>query len=161
MANTAAKKALVTGGAGFIGSHLVDRLVAEGWQVTVLDDLSSGHLENLKISEGPRLRFIQGTIAGSRNRHPGARRRHPRLSPGRAAVSPPLDRQTGRDHPVSGRERTSCCLSKAGKDSKEPPERFVLTSSSSVYGNTPTLPKLDDGGRGCSPAALPSKNGLG
>lgn len=38
---------LVTGGAGFIGSHLVDRLLADGNEVTVVDDLSSGHLYNL------------------------------------------------------------------------------------------------------------------
>jgi len=40
-------KALVTGGAGFIGSNLVDRLLAEGWAVDVIDDLSSGRLSNL------------------------------------------------------------------------------------------------------------------
>jgi UDP-glucose 4-epimerase len=40
-------KALVTGGAGFIGSTLVDRLLAEGWEVEVLDDLSTGSLANL------------------------------------------------------------------------------------------------------------------
>ena len=42
-----AKRALVTGGAGFIGSNLVHRLHAEGWQVDIVDDLSSGDLENL------------------------------------------------------------------------------------------------------------------
>ena len=41
------KKAFVTGGAGFIGSHLVKSLVDSGWQVTVVDDLSSGKIENL------------------------------------------------------------------------------------------------------------------
>ncbi|UCH23148.1 MAG: SDR family oxidoreductase [Deltaproteobacteria bacterium] len=41
------KKVLVTGGAGFIGSHLIEALVAEGCQVTVLDNLSSGHISNL------------------------------------------------------------------------------------------------------------------
>ena len=40
-------KALVTGGAGFIGSTLVDRLIAEGWRVDVVDDLSTGSLANL------------------------------------------------------------------------------------------------------------------
>ncbi len=40
-------KAVVTGGAGFIGSTLVDRLLAEGWRVDVIDDLSSGNLANL------------------------------------------------------------------------------------------------------------------
>ena len=41
-------KCLVTGGAGFIGSNLVDRLVKLGHQVIVLDDLSTGRLSNLK-----------------------------------------------------------------------------------------------------------------
>ncbi|MEM0239728.1 MAG: GDP-mannose 4,6-dehydratase, partial [Ignisphaera sp.] len=42
------KKALVTGGAGFIGSHLVDRLVSNGWYVKVVDNFSSGRLENIE-----------------------------------------------------------------------------------------------------------------
>jgi UDP-glucose 4-epimerase len=41
------RRALVSGGAGFIGSHVADRLLAEGWDVEVLDDLSSGRRENL------------------------------------------------------------------------------------------------------------------
>ena len=41
------RSALVTGGAGFIGSHLVDRLVAEGYRVIIVDDLSTGKLKNL------------------------------------------------------------------------------------------------------------------
>jgi UDP-glucose 4-epimerase len=52
-------RAVVTGGAGFIGSHLVDRLVAEGQDVLVIDDLSTGMLENL--GAGPR--FEQLDIA--------------------------------------------------------------------------------------------------
>ncbi len=41
-------EALVTGGAGFIGSHLVERLIKKHYKVTVIDDLSSGDLKNLK-----------------------------------------------------------------------------------------------------------------
>ena len=52
---------LVTGGAGFIGSHVVDRLVAEGHHVRVLDDLSSGKLENLADVQS-RIEFLQGDI---------------------------------------------------------------------------------------------------
>ena len=48
-------RALITGGAGFIGSHLADRFVAEGWSTEVLDDLSSGKRENLS----PAVRFHQ------------------------------------------------------------------------------------------------------
>ncbi len=59
-----AAKVVVTGGAGFIGSHLVDRLIADGHdEVVVLDDLSRGRRENLARHEAePRLRFIQGDI---------------------------------------------------------------------------------------------------
>lgn len=43
-------RALVTGGAGFIGSHLVDRLIADGYNVTVIDNLSTGWVENLRAA---------------------------------------------------------------------------------------------------------------
>ncbi len=51
---------LVTGGAGFIGSHLVDALLADGRKVVVLDDLSTGCRANLP--EHPRLRFVRGDV---------------------------------------------------------------------------------------------------
>ena len=51
-------KVLVTGGAGFIGSHVADALIARGHDVTVLDDLSGGFVDNV-----PRgARFVQGTV---------------------------------------------------------------------------------------------------
>ncbi|NJE11155.1 NAD-dependent epimerase/dehydratase family protein [Thermococcus sp. MAR1] len=56
-------KALVTGGAGFIGSHLVDRLMDLGWEVRVLDDLSAGSLDNIKRWLGhKRFEFIEGDM---------------------------------------------------------------------------------------------------
>lgn len=54
-------RALVTGGAGFIGSHLVDHLLATGSAVTVIDDLSTGRRDNLP-PEHPRLRFIEADL---------------------------------------------------------------------------------------------------
>ena len=58
------KPILVTGGAGFIGSHLVERLLAEGRPVVVIDDLSTGSLENLGSVQGqPRLRVIESKVS--------------------------------------------------------------------------------------------------
>jgi UDP-glucose 4-epimerase len=55
------RHALVTGGAGFIGSHLVEALVADGSRVTVLDNLSTGHHRNIKHL-GSKITFVEGDI---------------------------------------------------------------------------------------------------
>jgi UDP-glucose 4-epimerase len=57
------KRALVTGGSGFIGSHLVDRLLADDWEVVVLDSLLTGHRSNLINQIGKsRLKVVEGDI---------------------------------------------------------------------------------------------------
>jgi len=56
-------RCLVTGGAGFIGSHLTERLLSLGYQVRVVDDLSTGRIENLKrVQDHPHLTLIHGSI---------------------------------------------------------------------------------------------------
>jgi len=56
-------RVLVAGGAGFIGSHLVDRLLAEGFEVWVLDDFSAGRMENVSCHNGVRgFRLVRGDV---------------------------------------------------------------------------------------------------
>ncbi|BAQ34192.1 NAD-dependent epimerase/dehydratase family protein [Dehalococcoides sp. THU3] len=54
---------LVTGGCGFIGSHLADALLEQGFGVRVLDNLSNGSLENLKYASGDKLKIINGNLS--------------------------------------------------------------------------------------------------
>lgn len=56
-------KILITGGAGFVGSHLADKLIADGHEVTVIDDLSTGRYSNIEHLEGdPNFRLIIDTV---------------------------------------------------------------------------------------------------
>ena len=59
-------RALITGGAGFIGSHLADSLLRAGHQVVVLDNLSTGHLDNLAgVIDHPRFEWVRGCVEDS------------------------------------------------------------------------------------------------
>jgi UDP-glucose 4-epimerase len=63
-------KALITGGAGFIGSHLAERLLQTGHEVLAVDDLSTGSLDNLKnIQDNPKFRFVYDNIRNSETMH--------------------------------------------------------------------------------------------
>ncbi len=130
-------RVLVTGGAGFIGSHLVDRLLAEGFEVIVLDNLRSGSLDNVRrhVGEGG-FRFVQGDV------------RDARLVDGlvgdvdcvfhlAALVSVPesvRDPVLTHDINVNG----TLNLLKASVDRGV--ERFVYASSCAVYGNAEQMP---------------------
>lgn len=125
------RRALVTGGAGFIGSHLVDRLVGDGWQVTVLDDLSSGERENLEEARASgALSFVEGSIldpAACRAAAAGCERVfHLAVQCVRRSIGDPLH-----NHEVNatGTLNVLEAARAAGVG------RFVYCSSSEVYGN--------------------------
>jgi len=61
-------RVLVTGGAGFIGSHLLDELIKEGFEVTVLDNFSTGKIGNIKHHlEKKHFHFVEGDIRDRKN----------------------------------------------------------------------------------------------
>jgi nucleoside-diphosphate-sugar epimerase len=129
---------VVTGGAGFIGSNIVDELVRRGHQVVVLDDLSSGREANLasvrmkidlRIHSITDLAAVQSACQGADYViHLAARTSVPR------SVKDPLE--TNRIN-IDG----TLNVLVAARDAKV--RRFVFAASSSAYGETPTLPKLE------------------
>ena len=129
---------LVTGGAGFIGSNTVDELVRRGHNVVVLDDLSSGKVQNLSGATG-KIELLQHSITDLDKLreacrgvdyvlHLGARTSVPR------SVKDPLE--TNRIN-VDG----TLNVLVAARDAKV--KRVVFAGSSAVYGETPTLPKRE------------------
>ena len=63
-------KALVTGGAGFIGSHLAERLLKDGHKVAVIDNLSTGSLKNIEnFKDNPKFDFVEGDIRNAELMH--------------------------------------------------------------------------------------------
>ncbi|MCH8116249.1 MAG: SDR family oxidoreductase [Chloroflexi bacterium] len=132
-------KVVVTGGAGFIGSHLVDGLLDKGAEVTVLDNLSTGSLGNLDQVIGD-IRFVEDDIrdldavkravAGADTVfHEAALGSVPR------SIEDPA---TSNDVNVNGTLNVLVASRDAGV------RRVVFASSSSVYGDTPTLPKHEE-----------------
>lgn len=133
------KKALVTGGAGFIGSHLVEALVSEKCAVAVVDNLSSGHLANLEPLK-ERITFYQGDI-----REPAVLEKACRgcdvVFHLAAMVSVP---QTV-DLPVeSARINDIGTLNVLEAARSRNARRVVFSSSCAVYGDDPVLPKTED-----------------
>jgi UDP-N-acetylglucosamine/UDP-N-acetyl-alpha-D-glucosaminouronate 4-epimerase len=129
---------LVTGGAGFIGSNIVDELLRRGHSVVVLDDLSSGSEENLagvrskidlRIGSIIDLATVQSACAGADYViHLAARTSVPK------SVKDPLEtNQVNIDGTLN--------VLLAARDAKV--RRFVYAASSAAYGETPTLPKVE------------------
>ncbi len=131
---------LITGGAGFIGSHLTRALLADGARVRVLDNFLTGRRENLAdLAGNPSLAVVEGDIrdAGTvREASKGIRFvLHQAALPSvpRSVNDPATTLAIG----VEGTLNVLLAARDAGC------ERLVYASSSSVYGNTPTLPKTE------------------
>ena len=131
-------KCLVTGGAGFIGSHIAETLVGRGDSVRILDDLSTGTMENLAGIAG-RFEFLKGDI-----RDPETCRRAVEgvgtvfheaalASVVRSVADPLLNDAIN----VRGTLNLLVAAKDAGVRS------FVLASSSAVYGDDPAMPKVE------------------
>ncbi|MCC6748444.1 MAG: SDR family oxidoreductase [Deltaproteobacteria bacterium] len=132
-------KVLVTGGAGFIGSHLAERLVGDGHEVVVLDNLSSGHRANLASVER-RLRFVEGDIRDAA--------RLSELATGcelvfhqAAIVSVPYSvehPQESHDVNIQGTFNVLQAARACGV------RRVMFACSAAVYGEDPRLPKVEE-----------------
>lgn len=130
--------ALVTGGAGFIGSHIASALAAAGARVRVIDDLSTGYRENLQEIKGD-LDFVQGSLADERTLAKAVE--DVELVFHEAAIpSVPRSVENPRQTHVASVESTFSLLL-AARDRKV--RRLVYAASSSAYGDQPTLPKVE------------------
>lgn len=132
------RQALVTGGAGFIGSHLVQALLADGWRVRVLDDFSSGRRENLAAAGG-EVEVCEGDV-----RDAAACRRsvagvevvfHQAAIPSvPRSVADPVGTHAVN---LTGTVQLLTAAREAGV------RRLIFASSSAIYGNDPELPKRE------------------
>ena len=132
---------LVTGGAGFIGSHLVEELVQRGYRVTILDDLSTGKLENIEnfLNKGSA-DFVKGSITDLSLLQKLFQGAHYIFH---LAALPSVPRSIENplaSHQVNLTGTLNVLL--AARDNSI--KKVVYSSSSSVYGDTPTLPKRED-----------------
>jgi UDP-glucose 4-epimerase len=129
-------KALVTGGAGYIGSHLVDRLLREGWGVTVVDNLFTGKLENINHNlRHPRFAFVEGDV---RDRDLMAR-----LIEGHDLVchlAAVVGVRHVLDNPVRSILDNSLGTEVVLTTSRRFGRRVLFASTSEIYGKNPKLP---------------------
>ncbi|MBI4672663.1 MAG: SDR family oxidoreductase [Chloroflexi bacterium] len=131
-------KILVTGGAGFIGSHLVEALVARGEHVRVLDNLATGHLENLALVRA-QIEFIQGDLADLETVQAAAAETDVVFHQAALPSVPRSIKNPRASHDANLTGTLNVLI--AARDRQV--QRVVMASSSSVYGNSPALPKVE------------------
>ena len=133
-----ARRALVTGGAGFIGGHIVERLLLEGWEVRVLDDFSTGRAENLE-SVASQIELLKGDI---RDVALVTRAVEGMEVVFHEAAVPSVPRSV--EEPVRTNDvNVNGTLNVLEQARQAGVRRVVYAASSSVYGDTPTLPKIE------------------
>jgi UDP-glucose 4-epimerase len=139
----------VTGGAGFIGSHTVDLLLANNYAVTVLDNLSSGKLNQLQLFH-PNLQFIQGSILDYALLAAEVKKCDAviHLAAISSVAKSILDPITSMQVNTNGFVCVLQAIRAAGK-----PIRLVYASSAAVYGNEAALPNSDELGLNSIPAS--------
>lgn len=129
-------RTLVTGGAGFIGSHLVDLLIEEGHDVAVVDDLSSGRMENL--SHQPTVEFVEGDIGGD-----GIGGVVDKLAPEAIFhLAAQIDVRKSVEDPVADAEANILATIKLADAARKAGVRKIVHTSSggSIYGTPSTFP---------------------
>jgi UDP-glucose 4-epimerase len=132
-------RALVTGGAGFIGSHLVERLIREGHEVRALDNFATGRRDNL-LAFGDDVEVVEGDIQSYERAHKAVRGCEIVFH---QAALPSVPRSIQDPLTSSGVNITGTLnILLAARD--EGVRRVVFASSSSVYGANPELPKRED-----------------
>lgn len=129
---------VVTGGAGFIGSHIASALSASGARVRVLDDLSTGHRENLEEIGGD-IDFIEGSVADEKVLKKALEGAELVFHEAAIPSVPRSVAEPTQTHVASVDGTFSLLL--AARDNKV--RRVVYAASSSAYGDQPTLPKSE------------------
>src|SRR6185295_6335111 len=140
-------RVLVTGGAGFIGSHLSEALLNRGHEVWALDDLSTGRLENLRSFERhPRFRFLEGNVTDSALIH-GLVAQSDRVFHLAAAVGVKYVLENLLRSLITNIRGTEVVLEACAQHHR----RVILFSSSEVYGKGVSVPFAEDDDRVLGP----------
>ncbi len=132
------KKVLVTGGAGFIGYHLCNKLSALTEDLTIYDNLSSGKMENVK--DNPKAKFVEGDILDVKKLC--SLEKAGLIYHLAAQVVVPYSMENPMDDFETNAKGTLCVLEKARKDDA----KLVFASSAAVYGNPTQLPTSEEYG---------------